>query len=344
MSGVIVTWRKAGLVAAFVEEHRELVATESRLAAAFAGSMAMPSWALWPWWPRLAREAGCVRIMDYAGMAALDRAPGVRFNEDKLFFEGYALERLIESELAAIDRIERRDGIEAEWLVAAAAKHPRGCFLRDPIEAARIGQVRAYVCTYLERQADRHWSCTADETVAYHQRNGAPSPEDATWLMLARRGQRIDTIQHDEPDYDVAAHRLVAREEAYIDWLAEARAYWLGIRHDLEAAKAAAERQPLTPERLDELIEEDRARRATARAELVAKMARYRATIRSKRIDALVAGILAAVCESQGLHGEAHRARLRSIELVAEAHRVYDESLECGWQSQGLDLTHRWQP
>ena len=75
---VIVTWKKAGLVAAFVEEHRALVTSESRLEAAFAGAMGSPSWALWPWWPRLARDAGCVRIMDYAGMAALDRAPGRR--------------------------------------------------------------------------------------------------------------------------------------------------------------------------------------------------------------------------------------------------------------------------
>lgn len=342
--GVIVTWRKAGLVAAFVEEHRTLVTSESRLEAAFAGAMGSPSWALWPWWPRLARDAGCVRIMDYAGMAALDRAPGVRFNQDKLLFEGYALERLIESELAAIDRIERRDGGEAAWLEAAAAKHPRGCYLRDPIEAARIGQDRAYLLTYLERQADRHWSCTADETIRHHQRNGAPCPEDATWLMLARRGWRIDPIQHDEPDYDVAAYRLVPREEAFIDWLAEARAYWVGIRHDLEAAKVAAERQPLTVARLDELIVEERARRATMRAELEATMARYRAAIRSKRIDALVAGVLAAVCESQGMYQEAHRARLECIAFVVEAHRLYDESLECGWQSQGLDLTHRWQP
>jgi hypothetical protein len=342
--GVIVTWEKSGVVAAFIEERREMVQGEGRLTAAFAGSMGRPCWALWPWWPRLAREAGCVRIMDYSGMASLDRAPGVRFNENKLLFEGYALERLAESELSAIDRIERRDDEEAAWLVAAAARHPEGILVRDPIEAARIGQVRAYTCTYLGRQPDVHWSCTAAETADHHRRNRYPSPEDATLLLLARRGYRLDAIQHDEPGHAIGGERVVPVESDPFDWLAEARAYWVGVRHDLEAAKDAAARKPLTPERLDELIDEDRARRAANRAELERQMEGYRARIRSKRVDALLAELGAVFMYAVARESASRALEMRSLVLLDEAHQIYEESLECGWQRWGLDLTHRWQP
>jgi hypothetical protein len=340
MSGVIITWQKSGCRAAFAEEWRK-PRPESALTAAFAGSMGRPTWALWPWWPSLAREKGCVRVMDYQGMAALDRAQGVEWAENKLFFRGEALERLIDSELSAIDRIERRDAPRAEWLIEAA-KHPRGVLVENKLEAARLGQTKEYVEVTLGAYPEHRWIGAAADVARTTSANQYPCPEDATLLFLARAGYRIERIALEDPDRQEGEMRIVPTEARPIDWVSEARAYWVGIRHDLEQARERAQRHPLTPARLDQLIDEERAAQAARREKMERIMASYEAQIRSKRLDALLVGLAAVLLEAEGEESASRHVQMRSIALVQEARAIYERSLEAGWMEAGLG--HRWIP
>jgi hypothetical protein len=273
-------------------------------------------------------------------MAALDRHPGVEWAENKLLFRGEALERLIDSELSAIDRIERRDGRAAQWLIEAAAKHPRGVLVENRLEAARLGQTKEYVEVTLGAYPEHRWVGAAADVARTTSANQYPCPEDATLLFLARAGYRLEMIPLEHDDRSEGEHRIVRTEARPIDWLAEARAYWLGIRHDHEQARERAERDPLTPARLDRLIDEERAAQADRRAKLRGIMASYEAQVRSKRIDALLVGLGAVLMEAEGEESASRQLQMRSIALVQEARAIYERSLEAGWMEAGLG--HRW--
>lgn len=337
-SAIVVTWEKEGVVAAFGEEWRRPSWPVEGVTAAFAGSVGEPRWALWPWWAERAREAGCVRIMDYAGMARLDGHPGAERNRNKILFRGFALQALIESELAAIDAIERRDSPHAEFLLRAAEGHPQGKLEQNQTEAARLGQVLGYHLNHMGApgEQDHVWSCTAAEVARAHARNGYACPGDATLMLLRRLGYRLRL------DLD-GAHYVEKAEGPYLDWLAESRLYWLGLRHDMQAAAAtAAAAAPLTRAKLDELAEQERAHRDQVRGEMKRKMAAYEVAIKKKRLDALLIGLAAIIveasCENAGYDVNKH-----GDERMYEARRLYDASLELGWWELGAHLSHRWE-
>lgn len=337
-SAIVVTWEKEGVVAAFGEEWRRPSWPVEGVTAAFAGSVGEPRWALWPWWAERAREAGCVRIMDYGSMAALDAHPGAERNRNKILFRGYALQALIESELAAIDAIERRDMPHAEWLVQAASRHPHGKLVQDQAEAARLGQVLGYHLNHMHApgEQDYTWTCTAAEIARQHARNGDACPGDATLLLLRRLGYRLRL------DLE-GVHYVEKAEGSYLDWLAESRLYWLGLRHDMQAAAAtAAAAAPLTRARLDELAAAERAHRDQVRAEMKRKMAAYEVAIKEKRLDALLIGLAAVIVEASFENG-GYDINKHGDERMWEARRLYDASMELGWWELGAHLSHRWE-
>jgi hypothetical protein len=181
---------------------------------------------------------------------------------------------------------------------------------------------------------------TAAQIASRVHRNEWPCPEDATSLFLARAGYRLEMIPLEHEDRSEGELRMVPTEARPIDWVSEARAYWVGIRHDLEQARERAERDPLTPARLDALIDEERSAQADRRAKLRGIMASYEAQVRSKRIDALLVALGAVLMEAEGEESASRQLQMRSIALVQEARAIYERSLEAGWMEAGLG--HRW--
>lgn len=176
-----------------------------------------PQLVFWPTWPERIRELGAVRIVDCERMHALARnwtavaAPSVRPCADekcsRYEFEdhGWALSRLIASELAAIEAIEKRDGEEADLLLEAA---------------------QASSSMTIEPDSWAHQS--AHTALAWQY----DSPAECVKLMLARRGFRVCSASEHSVEYPNRRGQtwLEPCEPRHTDWLAEAKAFWLSRR------------------------------------------------------------------------------------------------------------------
>lgn len=206
---MIINWYQAGLSKRCWQGNPNNVA--------FAGHVdADPQIVFWPTWPERARQLGAVRVVDCERMHAIARnwtavaVPSVRPCADdkcsRYEFEdhGWALSRLIESELAAIEAIEKRDGEEAAMLIEAAQSSSM------TIEPGS-------------------WAHQSAHTAIASQYDG---PHECVKLMLARRGWRIRSASVHSIEYPNRRGQtwLEPCEPTLTDWLAEAKAFWLSRR------------------------------------------------------------------------------------------------------------------
>ena len=205
---IIINWYQTGLSKKAWEGSPNDVA--------FAGHVdADPQLVFWPTWPERIRELGAVRIIDCERMHALARnwtasvRPSVRPMSDdqcsRYHFDGWALSRLIVSELCAIEAIERRDGEEAALLIEAA---------------------RASSSMTIEPNS---WAHQSAHTACASQYEG---PHECVKLMLARRGWRIRSAYEHSVEYPDRRGQtwLEPRQPPQTDWLADAKAFWLARR------------------------------------------------------------------------------------------------------------------
>ena len=182
---------------------------------AFAGHVdANPQLVFWPTWPERIRELGAVRIIDCERMHAIARnctavaQPSVRHRSDdqcsRYHFDGWAMSRLIASELCAIEAIEKRDGQEADLL----------------IESAQASSMTI---------EPNSWAHQSAHTAMAWQYDG---PHECVKLMLARRGYRVCSASEHSVEYPDRRGQtwLEARQPPRTDWLAEAKAFWLAKR------------------------------------------------------------------------------------------------------------------
>ena len=183
---------------------------------AFAGHVdADPQLVFWPTWPERIRELGAVRLIDCDRMHAIARnwtavaQPSVRPMSDdqcsRYHFDGWALARLIASELCAIEAIERRDGEEAALLIEAA---------------------QASSSMTIEANSLAHQSA---HTAMAWQYDG---PNECVKLMLARRGYRVCSASEHSVEYPDRRGQtwLESRQPPRTDWLAEANSFWSARR------------------------------------------------------------------------------------------------------------------
>jgi|LakMenEpi03Aug12_release.lakeMendotaPanAssembly.Ray.scaffolds.fasta_scaffold103227_5 hypothetical protein len=183
---------------------------------AFAGHVdADPQLVFWPTWPERIRELGAVRLIDCDRMHAIARnwtavaQPSVRPMSDdqcsRYHFDGWALARLIASELCAIEAIERRDGEEAALLIEAA---------------------QASSSMTIEANSLAHQSA---HTAMAWQYDG---PNECVKLMLARRGYRVCSASEHSVEYPDRRGQtwLESRQPPRTDWLAEAKSFWSARR------------------------------------------------------------------------------------------------------------------
>lgn len=209
---MIINWYQAGLSKKTWQGSPNEVA--------FAGHVdADPQLVFWPTWPERARELGAVRVIDCERMHAIARnwtavasldAPSVRpMSDDKcskyeFTDHGWALSRLVASELCAIEAIEKRDGGEAELL----------------IEAAQSSSMTIEHCSWAHQSAHTAIATQYD------------SPAECVKLMLARRGWRIRSASEHSVEYPNRRGQtwLEPCEPPHTDWLADAKAFWLSRR------------------------------------------------------------------------------------------------------------------
>jgi hypothetical protein len=120
-------------------------------------------------------------------------------------FDGWALARLIASELCAIEAIERRDGEEAALLIEAA---------------------QASSSMTIEANSLAHQSA---HTAMAWQYDG---PNECVKLMLARRGYRVCSASEHSVEYPDRRGQtwLESRQPPRTDWLAEAKSFWSARR------------------------------------------------------------------------------------------------------------------
>ena len=207
---MIVNWYQAGLLI----ERKAWQGSPNDVA--FAGHVdADPQLVFWPTWPKRARELGAVRVIDCERLHAIARnwtasaKPSVRpMSDDKCsryHFEGWGLSRLIESELCAIEAIEKRDGGEAEMLIEAAQASPSMTIETDS------------------------WAHQSAHTAMAWQYDG---PHECVKLMLARRGWRLCSAYEQSVEYPDRRGQtwLEPRKPSRTDWLAEAKTFWLARR------------------------------------------------------------------------------------------------------------------
>ena len=203
---IIVNWYQTGL-----SDPKK--AWEGSPNVAFAGHPdANPQLAFLPTWPERIRALGAVRIIDCERLHGIARnwtaaqQPSVRPMSDdrcsRYAFDGWALSRLIASELCAIEAIERRDGEEAELL----------------IEAARASSSMTLELNSWAHQS-AHTACAS----------GYDGPQECVKLMLARRGWRIRSAYEHSVEYPEKRGQtwLEPCDPPRTDWLAEAKAFWL---------------------------------------------------------------------------------------------------------------------
>lgn len=208
---MIVNWYQAGLLI----ERKAWQGSPNDVA--FAGHVdADPQLVFWPTWTERARELGAVRVIDCERLHAIARnwtaaqRPSVRpMSDDKCSryeFDnhGWALSRLIASELAAIEAIEKRDGEEASLLIEAA---------------------QASSSMTIEPNS---WAHQSAHTAFAWQYDG---PHECVKLMLARSGWRICSYERSVEYPDRRGQTwLEPCEPRSTDWLAEAKAFWLARR------------------------------------------------------------------------------------------------------------------
>ncbi len=183
---------------------------------AFAGHVdASPQLVFWPTWPERIRALGAVRVIDCERMHGIARnwtaaqQPSVRPMSDdqcsRYDFSGWALSRLIASELCAIEAIERRDGEEAALLIEAA---------------------QASSSMTIELNS---WAHQSAHTAMAWQYDG---PNECVKLMLARSGWRIRSAYEQSVEYPDRRGQtwLEPCDPPRTDWLAEAKSFWSARR------------------------------------------------------------------------------------------------------------------